>query len=154
MKNISQIDYARLAAYIDGEGCIQIHCVKQYSRKAKAHWRPHYITQVVITNTDPRLIVWLKETFGGFITRYSTGKRPCFKWHVHSQTCSEMLLNCLPYFLVKKRQAEIAIAFRKTYSRDYIGRGRSVPDSQIAKRDALIQELSDDRRKVRDEVIQ
>lgn len=141
----TQIDYARLAAYIDGEGCVQIHRQRQYSKKAKANWKPHYIVQVVITNTDPRLVVWCRENFGGFIVSYDTYARSAFKWCAHSKSCADILENCLPYFIIKRKQAEIAIAFRTTYSKAYIGRGRSVPDAVIEQRDSMVEELRKER---------
>jgi hypothetical protein len=139
----NEIDYARLAAFIDGEGCILIHRQKQYSRKAKPHWRPHYIVQVVITNTSAALVKWCKETFGGFITPYASPdrKKQCFKWTSHSGECCEILTRCLPYFIIKRNQAEIAIEFRGTYSKEYVGRGRFVPDEVIAQRDSLVERL-------------
>lgn len=145
MATPTAIDWARLAAYIDGEGCIQLNRGKQSSKKAKPHWRPTYITQVVVTNTDPRLVVWCRDNFGGFIVRYVQGSRPCFKWYCHTKACVEVLTNCLPYFIIKRRQAEIAIAFRSTYSKEYIGRGRKVPDEVIAQRESLMAELGVER---------
>ena len=148
MENITQIDWARLAAFIDGEGCIQINRQKQYSKKAQPNWRPHYIVQVVVTNTDPRLVAWCKETFGGFVVPQSKypKRRQAFKWCAHSKSCANILTNCLSYFIIKREQAEIAIAFRKTYSKEYVGRGRSVPDAVIAYRDSLTAELKQHHR--------
>jgi hypothetical protein len=146
-----EIDFARLAAFIDGEGCILIHRQKQYSRKSKPHWRPHYIVQVVVTNISVKLVRWCKDNFGGFITPYVGGlnrKRQCFKWTAHSGECCEILMRCLPYFVIKRDQAEIAIEFRSTYSKEYVGRGRFVPDEVIAKRDLLVERLHNARASV------
>jgi len=143
--DIPQLDWAKLAAYIDGEGCIQIHRQRQYSKKVQPNWRPHYIVQVSVTNTDPRLVVWCRERFGGYIVLKSHEKRQCFGWYVHSARCAWVLENCLPHFVMKKAQAEIAIAFRKTYDRKYIGRGRMVPLDVIAHRDALVSKLKLER---------
>lgn len=149
MTGIAQTDWARLAAFIDGEGCIQLHKQKQYSHKSKPHWRPHYVVQVVVTNTDHRLMDWCVENFGGFVTPYLTpGRKQCFRWTAHTAACVRILVECLPYFIIKRRQAEIAISFRGTYSKDYVGRGRFVPDEVIEKRDALIEELRQERAKV------
>jgi hypothetical protein len=147
----SEIDWARLAAYIDGEGCISIHRRKQYSHKAKPGWRPNYLVQVSIGNTDARLIKWLHATFGGFVGTYPDPKNRnwCFRWTAHSGKCSDLLKQCLPYFIMKREQAEIAIEFRSTYSKEYVGRGRIVPDEVIAKRDGLLGRL----REVRDEAV-
>ena len=64
LSQISQIDWARLAAYIDGEGCISIKSVAGYNAAAR---RVFYI-DLAVTNTDVRLLSWLRSIFGaGFI---------------------------------------------------------------------------------------
>lgn len=100
-------DLARLAAYIDGEGCISIEPVGVK--------RSHRM-QVAITNTDVRLVVWLKDTFGGeYRAKGKTNsRRRIWYWYAGSALADELLKACLPYFIMKRDQAEIAIAFRRT----------------------------------------
>src|ERR1700690_3415057 len=57
----SDIDFARLAAYIDGEGCIGISNSK---RRGKATHRMHTM-QLTVTNTSLLLLDWITLTFGG-----------------------------------------------------------------------------------------
>ena len=100
-------DLARLAAYIDGEGYIAIERV--------GIKRSHKM-QVTITNTDVRLVVWLKDTFGGeYRAKGKTNsRRRIWYWYAGSALADELLKACLPYFIMKRDQAEIAIAFRRT----------------------------------------
>lgn len=66
-------------------------------------------------NTDPMLILWLHRTFGGNVraakTRTSTGK-PVFGWGVGAIKAEKILSNCMPYFVMKKNQAELALSVR------------------------------------------
>ena len=97
----TQLDWARLAAYIDGEGSVMIN---------GRHLR------VVVSNTDPRLHVWLRHTFGGSIMaqrRYLNPRHStAMKWDVSCRKAAWVLENCLPFLIIKKQQAEIGLAYQ------------------------------------------
>jgi hypothetical protein len=111
LQHITDIDWARLAAYIDGEGCISIN---------KQHHRRGYKTftlSVEIVNTDPRLMRWLKQ-FGGSIymsrpPSLASHWKTRMAWKVTSIRATAILSGCLPYFVMKRDQAEVGIAFQK-----------------------------------------
>jgi hypothetical protein len=111
MMKPTQIDWARLAAYLDGEGTIVI--IKS---------RLEY-TQLVIrvANTDPRLPMWCKELFGGKVYASDTNvrrdgrSRRFYTWAIQSQKAENILRECLPHFILKREQAEIALAYRETF---------------------------------------
>jgi hypothetical protein len=108
---VSEIDWARLAAYIDGEGCIRVAGVKG----AQDWSRRILYLEVTVANTDPRLGQWLKARFGGSIwtTHRNHAKwRPCFCWVVGSRHAAQVLERCLPYFIIKREQADLALAFQ------------------------------------------
>jgi len=110
----TEIDYARLAAYIDGEGSIRI-----YKRKSKGCTNPNYRMEIRVYNTDVRLVRWCKETFGGSISGARSkgpGCRPELYWVSHTSIAEELLVLCRPYLLIKGERADLALAFRKTYS--------------------------------------
>lgn len=110
--DLSEIEWAMLAAYIDGEGCISI-------KSQKKNGRDYMFVEVNVSNQDPRLIIWIKERFGG----HSASQRPpnqnakrkhhIFRWYASCSVGHEVLQGCLPYFVIKRNQAEIAIAFRE-----------------------------------------
>src|SRR6266487_1864296 len=109
----TEIDWARLAAYIDGEGSILIT-----ERHYKSSPYPGMYIRVILANTDPRLPLWAKERFGGvFVIGWRDQpehhKTP-YKWHVSCNQAASVLEKCLPYFLLKKEQAEVALAFQRT----------------------------------------
>jgi len=106
----TEIDWARLAAFIDGEGCISIYATSQPGMKNKA-----YSTQVGVTNTDPRILFWIRATFGGHVYPRELPKksqhRQSYQWVAQSRKLSAWVLEgCYPYFLSKKEQADIALA--------------------------------------------
>ena len=129
LSNVSEIDWARLAAYIDGEGCIRIAGV----RGATPYSRRVLYVEVTVTNTDIRLADWLRRTFGG--STHINNKRanqakwsPATAWVVGSQHASKILERCLPYFIIKREQADVALAFQRTIITDrrYGCKGRPI----------------------------
>lgn len=101
------IDLARLAAYIDGEGYIRI-------RGKRSHHTDHI--DLSVCNTDYKLHLWLKGTFGGRIEISDSGKgkyKKCWKWRAGIKLSYVLLKASLPYFIMKREQAEIAIGFHE-----------------------------------------
>ena len=108
--NPTEIDWARLAAYIDGEGSVLMN---KRSDRPQDVW-----LRVVICNTDPRLIIWLKDTFGGPVAvmrkSYREGYRGQIKWHCSCKKAEEVLHGCYQYLICKQDQADVAFAYRAT----------------------------------------
>jgi len=110
--HVSEIDWARLAVLIDGEGSIGIH---RTPRQSKSGWHMRVVLEVA--NTDPRMMKWLHELLGGTVRckdNSSQRRHICFKWQIVGTGAHVILTKCLPYFLIKRDQAETAIAFRET----------------------------------------
>ena len=108
-----EIDLARFAAYLDGEGSIIIAvgyprgCVSSGSMTLR----------IAIANTDFRLLYWLKEYFGGSITnlpRYNPKHSPAASWKISGRRAARLLEDCFQFLIIKKEQAELGIAFGKT----------------------------------------
>lgn len=128
---ISDIDWARIAAYIDSEGCIRIH---QNSPNRKTGEVYHGVL-IVVAQREPELPEWLTATFGGFLYRAKEvpGKTRMYYWRTGATQSYEILKRCKPYMIVKGEQAEIAIEYRETTG----GTGRKVPEEVKLKREAL-----------------
>jgi hypothetical protein len=137
---IEAIDWARLAAYIDGEGSIQI-------RPHRA--RSNHALNISITNTDYRLLVWLESNFGGKIYKVvgckTTTKKHVWRWEARAAGCRPILEGCLPYFIVKREQAEIAIAFKNLCelqkSTKEVVKGQFMSEEALAKRQAFVVQI-------------
>lgn len=108
---------AYLAGLIDGEGCIYIG--RSYAKAIVSRTtgsRQYLFLSVSVTSTTLPLMLWLKKNFGGSYR----SKRPqqdnwreCYGWRLMSRQAAEMLRRTLPYLIVKKEQAEIALEFQE-----------------------------------------
>lgn len=101
-----------MAGIIDGEGsiCIEI----QHPGKGKK--QNYYNVRLVVCNTNKELIDWLFEKFEGNIgecKKYEQRKQ-CYHWTLCSQNAKDLLIECLPYMIVKKEQAKLLIDFMET----------------------------------------
>lgn len=143
---IPQIEWARLAAYIDGEGSFLIFMCHNKKRP-----RGYHALKIVIGNTDFRLMSWLHRSFGGFINRSSKpennklSKRQIYYWHVGSAMAEDVTRRCLPYLIMKADQAELVLQFRATF-KDYHDTTRLIGDVE-AQREKFKQQLHELKRK-------
>lgn len=132
-ENISEIDWARAAAFLDGEGSIYI--AKGY---VKGSLSGHQLC-LDVTNTDPRLPIWFQERFGGTVSIHSkkskTNRRQAFRWRSRCNVASDVLRGCLPYFLLKRDQAEMALAFQQNFITTRGGRAHKVTQEEFDERE-------------------
>ena len=84
-------DWAYLAGIVDGEGCIT------YRRNGKGR----YYTRVTISQKRTQLLDWIVERFGGAYSKTT--------WTCGSRHSEWILTEILPYLVVKKDQAEVAL---------------------------------------------
>lgn len=134
----TEIDWARLAAFIDGEGHVGIGYAVHKDPKFEGARQKYEYVRVSICNTDARLIEWLAANFGGSVrtrtqprnTKWKTG----FWWIVSSRQACALLERCLPHFILKRERAELALALQATMNR--CGR-RGTPQTVIDKRTAI-----------------
>lgn len=96
---------AYAAGIMDGDGSIQI----QDKRSSGSGHR----MIVYLSGCDDRPHQVLRERWGGATTCSTTRTgRPYFRWHLLSSNAVKFLKDILPYLLVKKEQAELAIVFQ------------------------------------------
>ena len=97
-------DVPYLAGIIDGEGSIMVG-------------RRKYLSPVIICvgNTNFELIYWINQRVPGFVTRYdnpSGNRKPQRKWVIHEMATAQALLRLLlPYLIVKRKVAQVALDF-------------------------------------------
>ena len=129
----SPIDWAMMAAYLDGEGSILINPRRS---RVKAGPQPYaslpatLYLKITVANCDVRLMVWLKQKFGGCYRdanteKYYEGKNWKRSWHWSaSANCAAWVLyNCLQHFVLKREQAEIGIALQESMGKFVRGTG-------------------------------
>jgi len=96
--------YAYAAGIIDGEGCITGSYLYKVSRGV---YQTSY--QVSVANKSRELLYWLKRHFGGKV--YTQGSR-ILKWELFRLSEIRSFLQAiLPYLIIKKKQAELMVAF-------------------------------------------
>jgi hypothetical protein len=138
------LDWARAAAYIDGEGSVLINPRrhrKDYSTEASG-----FYLKITVANTDIRLLMWFKENFGGTVKdsnteKYYEGKnwKRAYNWSASSSRASWILFNCLPYFILKGEQAGIGIQLQE--SMGVTMHGRSLSPEMVERRRSLKKQL-------------
>jgi len=98
---------AYIAGIIDGEGCITI---LEYGAKQRRNWR----LTVSVVNTSEWLVQWLM--LQGFGKVYEIGKtkreKRIWQWRVDGRKAGEFLTLILPYLMIKKSQADVALRFQ------------------------------------------
>lgn len=135
-REMIETDNAYAAGVVDGEGCIQINATPKHTWLA-----------ISVANSDPRVCVWLAERYGGKVhqdkPRVRNGKptRVMYSWQVGSATAGEFLKAIHPYLVIKKEQADIALAFLVTKGK---GGQRVEPGDQLHRLD-LIERLNKTR---------
>jgi hypothetical protein len=91
---------AYLAGIIDGEGSI-IFLNGRVDRPL-----------ILVTNTNPELIEWIKNTFGGLVYSHKQSKprKTKLEWKVYSiDGCLRILESVFPYLIIKREKAREAI---------------------------------------------
>jgi hypothetical protein len=112
MAKISKTKWAYVAAMLDGEGHVSItRHLQSYGKKGKKYWLVD--CKIGISNVSVPLMDWIKENFGG---DYKDGKqgsnRPCYRWNLDQYHLQEkFLLGILPYLVIKRKQALLALEF-------------------------------------------
>jgi hypothetical protein len=131
-------DWIKMAVWIDAEGCIE----GLHSRTGKRRCLSLRVA-VTVFNTDPRVFLWCHKTFGGggkSIVRKRNYGRPCYNWRCSGRCAKWILENCLEHFLIKREQAEIALALYATTLRQGGQNGALTPEL-IFKREAMFSAL-------------
>lgn len=108
---------AYAAGIIDGEGSFTIG--REFSRKkdiynikVKKCW---YRLQIQISNTNKEVLHWFQNKFGGLVfqTKPTVTGLPVYHWNLNgaNKKTEKFLLATLPYLIVKRRQALVALDF-------------------------------------------
>lgn len=125
------------AGFIDGEGYVGI--VRQVDKhKIYSQW---YRPTIDVGQSHLEPIRLLQNMFGVGIIRKiaSSNGNPFWHWTVTGPIqIHDVLTQMLPYFVVKRRQAELLLQFRSTVvPRGSNGRMQHLPNSIMTEREAL-----------------
>lgn len=111
---------AYFAGLFDGEGCISINKTKGTAKKPYA--RSGFQLRTSVTNTNIDVLYALQEQYGGKVyIREKKDARNYGNWVTVSNQCIKPLSLWLPFLIIKKNQAVVALDFqsnRKTNKTD------------------------------------
>lgn len=101
-------DLGYAAGFIDGDGCISI-----YLRTKSSSLVPLFNVQLMANGVDERPLVRLQSLFGGVIHLKARngplGRRPIYCWVIQGKEAVESISILLPFLVLKREQAELAI---------------------------------------------
>ena len=101
---------AYFAGLFDGEGCISINKTSGGKRQYK---RFGFQLRTSVTNTNLDILYALQNSYGGKVyIREKKNARNYGNWITVSNQCIEPLSLWLPYLIIKKNQALIALEFQ------------------------------------------
>lgn len=124
-----------IAGMLDGEGCIYLKPVKANSKRNFT-----YDLTVNIYNTNKESLIFISSLIGGYI--YLNQKpvkkyKPCYRLVLHGKKAGELLTVVLPYLIIKKAQAILALEFVSTLE---VG-GRKLSPINTEKRNFIAREM-------------
>lgn len=133
---------AYIAGIIDGEGCISVS--KQSTREGKPRESTTHSPKIIISNTDARLFIWLRDVLGvcnvhpTSNSRMSDSYRECWSLYLAGSNCDRLLIAVLPYLVLKREQALLCLGFRQIgISRQ----GKALPENVVDMREAVYQRV-------------
>jgi hypothetical protein len=86
-------------------------------------------------------MLWLKENFGGHfrkVVRRRVDWRESYVWETHCAGAAHILRIALPYFVIKREQAELAISYQATKTHS---NARGVRPAMDAEREEAITKI-------------
>ena len=145
-----------LAGAVDCDGHVCIHLSRRPA-PSQRFTSPRYSCEIVVTNTDIRLMDLFVETFGGRIyTRRKVKEhhKTTYTWKATGLKALAVARELARYSRIKRLQLEIIIEFYDARPAKYLTsadgwRGRKVLPDEVARRENLYRRLRtvvDDRR--------
>lgn len=106
---LTKTEMAYIAGLIDADGSVQIA-----RRSTKGRWI-RYALEITVSNTDTRIINYLRTTVGGgtAVDVRHFRKTVCFSWVITGNAAMQLLTQVQPYMQSKKDEAELAIGFQQ-----------------------------------------
>ena len=122
-----------LACLVDTEGCITI----SNGRK----WHYQLIVRVAMYDKEPMEL--MVDTFGGSVKPTNRqDKKPCWCYTATGERALTIVVELIPYLLVKRKEAEIAIIFQGGMV-SYKHSKKTIPQEEIDFRDLCFQKMQE-----------
>ena len=105
-----------LAGLFDGEGNVYIAKGGCRNTPTKKYW-----LRLTITNTNKKILAYIKKYFGGQLFNNGNFKKShhklCWFWVLSCNQAKEFLEKIYPYLRIKKKVVGVAIDFQKNMKR-------------------------------------
>lgn len=146
LDNVTELDIAYLAGFVDGEGCFYIGSMINVSKSTGKKY-PNFNCSLKISNNDHSILEWITETFGGRITKFNKNRmkdRNHFTYEVYmtGNLCHDVSKMLIPFLKVKKEQAKIMVQFRETFPRTGSRGPKRPSDAVLELRSSLRHEMT------------
>lgn len=147
----SETQKAYIAGVVDADGHVALSRVNKRPPSQRLA-SVKYQAEIVVTNTDPRLIDFLTAAFGGRVyTRKKIAEhhKTTYSWRAGDRVAWQMAKAIAPYALIKQAQLLLLIEFYEGKIEHKRGTGATLtPEEQARRADihARIRALVDDRR--------
>jgi DNA modification methylase len=109
----NELDRIWLAAMIDAEGCIYIHCRKVGQSNGQGYERKNntYGSGLEISNTSREVVERAVAIVGrGSISESTRGRNQLlYRWNLRTNECRDVLREVYPHLVAKQHQARLAI---------------------------------------------
>ena len=105
-----EIDVRYLAGFFDGEGCIQL--VNRVTKEGKQRSN----MSVVITQANLDILHDIELRYKGSIYELKKTPNKCWQLVLSASNALEFLQDVVPYLIIKKEQALLAIEFQEHLS--------------------------------------
>ena len=129
---------AYLAGFFDGEGCI--HGYFTHPRNGRRMGS----TKVTVVCGNLEVLMFGQKLFGGSINKRVFKEKPkwndALTWHLGTKETSVFLRAVLPYLIVKRQEAEVALELWELANHPNRG-SRKLPEDVINKRSELVAKL-------------
>lgn len=132
---MNELDLSYAAGLFDGEGCIMIS-----RSRARGNDSTKYMLYVTVANTDVEIMSWMFQMFGGalkaarIVDGQRFGRKPCYHWRLASSKAERFLLTLTPFLRIKRKQAELALEFRRSLCVRKNGPHGQMVDDEIYRR--------------------
>lgn len=113
---LTAIEAAYIAGFFDGEGCVTIH--RDRSKGARGiRINRNYVMSIKIGQSSKPVLDWIHARVGGSINeRRNPVKKRVWTFTIRSNNAKRLLVDMLPFLIVKREQAEAAIEFQERNS--------------------------------------
>lgn len=102
-----------IAGFFDGEGCITI------KRNVSRNGSISHILRVGAVQCNPAPIYRIQAIYGGNICwrKATLRQRSTARWQIDCEKAARFLEDILPFLIVKRAEAELALEFHRTMNR-------------------------------------